>query len=84
MKKPNRLALTASMLSVLLCVSFLSGCDNAPDLKRIEHGKLKLELFRECMTLASANARKGDDDVSDIVDSCGDQAYYTAMLILDR
>lgn len=73
------------IFSFLLSASFLQGCGaGKPDQGRIEHGKLKLELFRECMTLASANARKGDDDVSDIIDSCGDQAYYTAMMILDR
>lgn len=33
MKKLNRLALTASMLSVLLCVLFLSGCERSEIVK---------------------------------------------------
>jgi hypothetical protein len=71
------------LLSVLLCGA-LTGCgDRQPDTKRMNSGKLKHELFKECMSLAAANPRKGDDDVSDIVESCSNYAYYTANQQLD-
>ena len=71
------------LLSVLLC-GVLAGCGDRPiDTKRIEAGKLKHEIFKECMSLASANSRKGDDDVADIVESCSSYAYYTANQQLD-
>ena len=75
--------LLAIFLSVLLCGA-LTGCVDQPvDTKRIEVGKLKHEIFKECMILASKNPRKGDDDVADIVESCGSYAYYTANQQLD-
>jgi hypothetical protein len=75
--------LLAIFLSVLLCGA-LAGCGDRPiDIKRIEAGKLKHELFKDCMGLAGANPRKGDDDVSDIVESCSNYAYYTANQQLD-
>lgn len=37
----------------------------------------RIMLFEKCMTLAATNSRQGDD-VSDLVDSCDDFAYYTS------
>ncbi len=75
--------LLAILLSVLLC-GVLAGCGDRPtDTKRIEAGKLRHAIFKECMSLASANPRKGDDDVADIVESCDSYAYYTANQQLD-
>lgn len=78
--KTNKLL--AVFLSVLLIS--LTGCGDRPvDTKRIESGKLKHELFKDCMNLASKNPRKGDDDVSDIVDECDSYAYRTSRQIID-
>ena len=41
-----------------------------------KRAEVRVELFRECMNLAALNGRKGDDDVSDLIDECGTQAYY--------
>lgn len=72
---------------VLVCVLFAAGCDtgepDAPDAKRIASGKLRQALFSECMSLASANTRQGDDDVSDLIDSCDTYAFYTSKQQLD-
>ena len=38
----------------------------------------RIMLFEKCMALAATNSRQGDDDVSDLVDSCDDFAYYTS------
>lgn len=75
--------LLAILLSVLLC-GVLTGCGERPDdTKRMEAGKLRHAIFKECMNLASANPRKGDDDVADIVESCDSYAYCTANQQLD-
>jgi len=34
------------------------------------------EVFIQCMEIATRITRPADDDVSDIVDSCGNQSYY--------
>lgn len=39
-------------------------------------GNMRLQLFKECMQLAAQITRVGDDDVSDIVDSCSSQSLY--------
>ena len=78
--KNNRLLII--LLGVLL-VS-LTGCgDRHVDTKRIEVGKLRHEIFKECMSLASANQRNSDDNVADIVESCDIYSYYVAKQQLD-
>jgi hypothetical protein len=79
--KNNRLLII--LLSVLLCGA-LTGCGDRPvDTKSIEVGKLRHEIFKECMSLASANQRNSDDDVADIVESCNSYSYYIAKQQLD-
>ena len=79
--KNNKLLVV--LLGVLLCGA-LTGCGDRPvDTKRIEVGKLRHEIFKECMILASNNPRKSDDDVAEIVESCGSYAYYIANQQLD-
>lgn len=46
-----------------------------------ETGKLRHELFVECLELAAKIERQADDDVSDIIDVCGTKAYYIARHI---
>ena len=71
------------ILVLTLCVAFV-GCGERPsDAKRMEAGKLRHEIFKECMNLASKNPRNADDDVADIVESCDSYAYYTANQQLD-
>ena len=64
-------------LGLLFIVLLITGCsDKTPD--DITKGKLRHTLFVECMELAAKMPRKGDDDVSDIVDECSLQSYYMA------
>ncbi len=78
--KNNKLLIV--LLSVLL-VS-LSGCgETEKQLKERQEMYTKkaedrIMLFEKCMALAATNSRQGDDDVSDLVDSCDDFAYYTS------
>lgn len=44
-------------------------------------GKLRHELFVECMELAAKMPRQADDDVSDIVNECSIQSNYMATHI---
>lgn len=39
-------------------------------------GEARIKLFHECMTAAAQMPRQADDDVSDIVAACSNQAYY--------
>lgn len=41
-------------------------------------GDTRLQLFKECMQFAAQIPRKGDDDVSDIIDSCSSESRNMA------
>lgn len=57
----------------------LTGCTTAESkFEQADRGKLRHELFVECMELASKNPRKSDDDVHKIVDACGQESFYMA------
>ena len=72
------------LLAIFLSVLLVSACYERPtDQKRIDAGELRRELFKECMSFSASNGRKGDDDVSDIVESCDSYAYYTSNQIVD-
>ena len=75
--------LSAILLSVLSCGALVGCGERTDDTKRMAAGKLRHEIFKECMELASANPRESDDDVADIIDSCDNYAYYTAKQQLD-
>lgn len=69
---------------VLFAVATLAyGCsDNEPpSALKVYRGEQRIKLFKECMELAAKNARKGDDDVSDIVSACGSQSWYLSNSI---
>ena len=70
-------------LLFLLSLSLMACTPPEPDLKRIEAGKVRQQLFEVCMEIASKNKRQGDDDVSDMIDSCSDHAHYTARMQVD-
>ena len=70
-------------LTILIAPLFLSGCcigDGCTTRDSIEmvRAEKRIQLFNDCMELASKNARAGDDDVSDLVEACDSRAYYTA------
>ena len=75
--------------AMFLIVMLIVGCENgqilmsAKDREKIKASKIatatkRHELFVECLELAAKIIRKGDDDVSDIVDECGTQSLYMA------
>ena len=61
-------------LTALLAV--LAGCDKTDN--EIMVGKLRHDLYVECMNLAAKITRQSDDDVSDIIGECSNEAYYMA------
>jgi hypothetical protein len=68
---------------IILASVFLFGCtQNKEDASVIEkRGAARLEVFKQCMELAAKNARKADDDVSDIAKECSNQSYYLTNYI---
>lgn len=66
------------MKILLIGLLLLAGCSKTPQERAdlIERGELRRELFVECMELAAKNGRKGDDDVSDIVNACNSHSQY--------
>jgi uncharacterized lipoprotein len=73
---------SAKMLAICLTVLLVAGCSEVSLTERssgdIKKGKLRHELFVECMNLAAKMPRQADDDVSDIVSECSNQAWYMA------
>ena len=64
------------MKCILLAGLILSGChESQPTPLDIYRGEQRIVLFKECMELAAKNTRKGDDDVSDIVNACSNQSW---------
>ena len=69
---------------VLFAVATMAyGCSDhqPPSALKVYRGEQRIKLFKECMELAAKNARKGDDDVSDIVSACSSQSWYLAQSI---
>ena len=70
---------TPLLLAVSLTTLLVAGCNIEKDRAKMKAtGELRHNLFVECMNLAAKMPRKGDDDVSDIVDECDSTAYYMA------
>jgi hypothetical protein len=64
---------------IFMAAALLSGCTmpgEPSDATKKMRGEARIPLFRECMELAAKMPRQADDDVSDIVQECGSQAYY--------
>lgn len=67
------------LLVALFIVCVFAGCTPERVKKNNpETGKLRHQIFTECMELAAKMPRQADDDVSDIVKECGRQSYYMA------
>ena len=66
------------IMLMVFCAGFVGCTDRPTNSSKMAAAKLKQELFRECMTLAATNPRQGDDDVSDIIESCDDYAFWTS------
>lgn len=72
------------ILIIVLMLYATTGCVIGEEAAKVEQekrnatGKVRHQLFKECMELAAKIERKGDDDVSDIIDECDSVAYYTA------
>jgi len=77
--------------TLLLLALIMAGCENgqlvlsdearqAEQDKVQKQGAVRRETFIQCMELAAMSGRQGDDDVSDIVESCSSYAksltYY--------
>lgn len=63
-------------ISVSLVI-FLLGCQPKEDSLLSEYrGQVRLRIFKECMGLSAKITRQADDDVSDIVRACSNEAYY--------
>lgn len=60
-------------LVIVLAVLSLTACQPGDSKKRAE---IRYKIFNNCLEMASKIQRQGDDDVSDIVQECGDQADY--------
>lgn len=69
-----------SITVALICLLAVGCSGQRIDADR-EIGKLRHQLFVECMELAAKLQRQGDDDVSDVVDECSNEAYYMANQI---
>lgn len=41
----------------------------------------RIALFKQCMDMAAKMPRQSDDDVSDVVQECSNQAYYMTNYI---
>lgn len=54
----------------------LSACGGAAKPDSIARSEARITLFKECMELAAKIPRQADDDVSDIVTACSNQAWY--------
>lgn len=73
----------------VLFIFVLIGCGNqttaltgqAEDAVEKKRGEARLELFTKCMELSAKITRQADDDVSDIVLACSNQAYYMTNFI---
>lgn len=61
----------------------MAGCARESNEAKRIRGEARISLFKECMTLAAMNPRKGDDDVSDIVSACSSHAGYMTNFITD-
>jgi uncharacterized protein YcfL len=75
--------------TILLVTSLLVGCkikEKEPD----GSGSLRLEIFKECMTLAaklqspSEALSTTESEVADVVSECSEQAYYMATHITSK
>ena len=63
----------------------LAGCTNQQyEERKVTVAKLQDKLFKDCLILTAKIERKGDDDVSDIVDSCASKAWVTADNMVKR
>lgn len=62
-------------LAALLACLILTACDAAKPTPAAR-ADARIALFKECMQLAAKLERKADDDVSDVVSQCSNQAYY--------
>ena len=60
-------------LLLLIPLLLIAGCNSEPS------GKLRHQLFVQCMELSAKMPRQANDDVSDIVSECSYQAYYMAI-----
>lgn len=79
----------ASLVVACFTALLISGCENGQlvfsgeERQEAKDGALaqatkRHELFVQCLELAAKIERKGDDDVSDIIHECGNQAKYLA------
>lgn len=70
----------------LLLAALLAGCENgtlaitddqraAVKAKTDERQQARKAAFADCMTLAAKLTRNSDDDVAEVVDECGREAY---------
>jgi hypothetical protein len=71
-----------SQLAVgMLAVLFLAGCGPVDPLIPAARAEARIALFKECMQLAAKLERRADDDVSDVVSQCSQQAFYMTNYI---
>jgi hypothetical protein len=75
------------LLSVLLTGAILSGCKISTEAREAKgkiQGDLRLEIFKECMSLA-AEVNKATsqhyNDLDEVVSECSNQAYYMSRQI---
>jgi hypothetical protein len=67
------------LLLAACLIGVLSGCSTPTDKANDKAtGELRHKLFVECMELSAKMPRQADDDVSDIVNACGNQSFYMA------
>jgi len=68
------------IIFIVLFFVLLAGCKDDPEAEA-KSGKLRIELFKQCMELA-AGVNKATtqhyNDLDDVVGECSQQAYYMA------
>jgi hypothetical protein len=68
-------------IMTLTCTALLlAGCTE-PEVVTEKRGLARQVVFVQCMELAAKMPRQSDDDVADIVSTCGDQSYYLTNYI---
>lgn len=63
-----------ALVGIMLFIALIAGC--MPEVAEVQEKQAtaRIELFKECMELSAAIKRQADDDVSDIVKACSNEA----------
>lgn len=64
---------------ILALALVLTACD--PIETPPARAEARIALFKQCMELAAKMPRQADDDVSDVVQECSNQAWYMTNYI---